>query len=108
MNIIFPKYTTQEICSSITALLKNGILITLSPVLRNWCIGGYGCASNSTVSKKPVGLTISPNIDQNSSNTNLTTYLIGLSGGTRSYSPKFTMMFNPYVNPSPYGIVNGR
>ena len=104
MNIIFPQYATSTICNVITTLLKNGALITLNPVLRNWCIGGYGCEPNSTISKKPVGLTINPNIDQKSSNNGLVSYLIGLSGGTRAYSYKFNMMFNPYVNPSPNGI----
>ena len=99
VNMIFPQYSMVDIQTKIQFLLKNGTLVTLTPVLRNWCLGGYGCSINSDQFPVSPGITISQNIDQNPLNTDLVLYLIGLAGGTRKISHKFNQLFIPYVQP---------
>ena len=93
MNTLFPQYSTDEVCTVLKKLLKTGALITLTPITRGWCVGGYSCGLGGL---RAVGITFNPFMDQNVSNNDLVTFLIQLSGGTRSYSLTFNQMFIPY------------
>ena len=83
MTSKFPQYTTSEVETEVNFLIKKGVLVTLQPICRDWCA--------DTCPEKAYA--ISWRIDQLAGFRDLVLFLLGLAGGTRTFSRTFNRWF---------------
>ena len=84
----FPQYSLTEIKSEIEYFVRNGVLVTLQPICRDWC------ADECPVKTYVLG----SRLDQLHEFNGLLVYLMQLAGGTRVTTPVFNHWFLPNRN----------
>jgi hypothetical protein len=94
----FPQYSdTDAICSTLTRLLKNGVLRQLPSICPGYCSAPD---TDAQLLLRLPRIAYNQTMDQAERNYNLVLFLIQLAGGTRQTTPRFKALFNPYVNPT--------
>lgn len=88
MASTFPQYTKSDIQSQLLYFIQRGLLITLQPVCRNWCIAE--CPTKM--------FAIGSSMDKLVGFEDLVLYLIQLAGGTRVTTSTFSRWFKNNSN----------